>query len=62
MSASTAKLISAFEALKTEEKQEFVLEIIHHLPRWDAGPLDDAVAAGAGDQLAAMLAEEERAA
>ena len=61
MSAATAKLLSEFQALGVEEQQEFVREIIHHLPPWDSGPLSDDVAAAAGDQLAAMLGEEERA-
>jgi hypothetical protein len=38
MSAATAKLLSEFETLGTEEKQEFVREIMHHLPQWDSGP------------------------
>ena len=59
MSTATARLLSEFEALRVEEKQEFVREIIHHLPPWDSGPLSDDVAAA--DQLAAMLGEEERA-
>jgi hypothetical protein len=61
MSAATAKLLSEFQALRVEEKQEFVREIIHHLPPWDSRPLSDYVAVAAGDQLAAMLGEEERA-
>ncbi len=61
MSDATAKLLSEFEALQVEEKQEFVREIIHRLPPWDSGPLSDDLAAAAGDQLAAMLGEEERA-
>jgi len=56
-----AKLLSEFEALGVEEKQEFVRELIHHLPPWDSGSLPDEVAACAGDQLAAMIEEEERA-
>ena len=59
MIAVTAKLVSEFEALRVEEKQEFVREIIHHLPPWDSGTLNDDVAAAAGDQLAAMLGEEK---
>ena len=58
MSTATAKLLSEFEALLGEEKQEFVQEVIHHLPPWDSGPLIDDVAAAAGDQLTAMLDEE----
>ena len=61
MSSATAKLLSEFEALRVEEKQEFVREVIHQLPPWDSAPLSDNVAAAAGDQLAAMLDEEERA-
>jgi len=61
MSAATAKLLSEFQALRVEEKQEFVREIIHRLPPWDSGPLSDDVAAASGDQQAAMLGEEERA-
>jgi hypothetical protein len=61
MSTVTARLLSEFETLRAEEKQEFVQEVMRHLPPWDSGPLDDDVAAAAGDQLAAMLEEEERA-
>ena len=61
MSANTARLLSEFEALGLDEKQEFVRELIHHLPPWDSGPLSDDVAAAAGDQLAALIEEEERA-
>jgi hypothetical protein len=61
MSTATAKLLSEFEALPVEEKQEFVREVIQHLPPWDSGRLNDDVAADAGDALAAMLDEEERA-
>ena len=61
MSTAMAKLLSEFEALPVEEKQEFVREVISHLPPWDSGPLSDDVAAAAGDQLAAMVDQEERA-
>jgi hypothetical protein len=61
VNAAIVKLLSEFEALAVEEKQEFVQELIHHLPPWDSGPLSDDVAAAAGDQLAAMIDEEERA-
>jgi hypothetical protein len=60
MSSATAKLLSEFEALPIAEKQEFVREVFHHLPPWDSGPLDDNVTASAGDQIAALLDEEER--
>jgi hypothetical protein len=62
MSSATAKLLSEFESLRVEEKQEFVREIIAHFPLWDSAPLSDEVAAAAGDELAAMLEEEECAA
>ena len=61
MSSATAKLLSEFEALPIEEKQEFVREVINHLPPWNSGPLSDDAAAAAGDALAAMLDEEEDA-
>ena len=61
MSTDTAKLLSEFEALPVEEKQEFVQEVINHLPPWDSGPLSDDVGAAAGDALAESLDEEERA-
>ena len=61
MSSATAKLLSEFEALRIEDKQEFVREVIHHLVAWDSGPLSDDVAAAAGDGMAAMLDQEERA-
>ena len=61
MSTTTAKLLSEFEALPVEEKQEFVREVINHLPPWDSGPLSDDVAAAAADSLAERLDEEERA-
>ncbi len=61
MSTATAKLLSEFEALPAEEKQEFVREVIDHLPPWDSGPLTDETVAAAADALAAMLDEEERA-
>jgi hypothetical protein len=61
MSTATAKLLSEFEALSVEEKQEFMQEVINHLPPWDSGLLSDEVAATAGDALAERLDEEERA-
>jgi len=59
MSATMTKLLSEFEALDVEEKQEFVRVLIDHMPPWDSGSLPDDVAAAAGDQLAAMIQEEE---
>ena len=61
MSSATAKLLSEFEALPAEDKQEFVRTLINHLPPWDSGPLSDDVVAAAGDALAQGLDGEERA-
>ena len=59
MSAATAKLISEFERLAPAEKEEFAREFLQRLPPFDSGPLSDDVAAAAGDDLAAMLDQEE---
>lgn len=59
MSNTTAKLLSEFEALRLEDKQEFLREVIRLLPPWDSGPLSDDVAAAAGDHLAAAHDDEE---
>jgi hypothetical protein len=61
MSTATAKMLSEFESLPTEEKHEFVRAVMRHLPLWESGPLDDDLVAAAGDQIAAILDEEERA-
>jgi hypothetical protein len=61
MSTATAKLLSEFESLPKEEQREFVRAVMRHLPPWESGPLDDDLVAAAGDQIAAMLDEEERA-
>jgi len=61
MSTATAKLLSEFEALPVEQQQEFVKEVINHLPPWDSAPLSDDAVATAGDALATMLHQEERA-
>ena len=60
MSTAAAKLLSEFERLATQEKQEVIRELVLRFPAWDSGPLDDAVAAAAGNQIAAILDEEER--
>lgn len=59
MSAATAKLISEFESLAPLEKEEFARELFRRLPPWDSGPLDDDLVAGAGDQLAAIIQQDE---
>jgi hypothetical protein len=61
MSNATAKLLSEFQALRVEEKQEFVREVLYRLPPWDSGALTDEIATAAGDHLAVMLDQEERA-
>ena len=59
MSSVTAQLLAQYETLPAEEKREFVDELFRRLPRFDSGPLDDALIAAAGDQMAAMLDKEE---
>jgi hypothetical protein len=59
MSAETAALLTAFETLPLEEQQAFVKEIFRRLPPYDSGPLEDEVVARAGDELAALLEQEE---
>jgi hypothetical protein len=59
MSAAAAKLISEFERLAPADKMEFVRELLHRLPPWDSGPLDDDLVAAAGDDLAQMIEAEE---
>jgi hypothetical protein len=56
-----SKIASEFEALPVEQQQEFVREVMNHLSPWNSGPLNDDAVAAAGDALAAMLHEEERA-
>jgi hypothetical protein len=62
MSAVAEKVIAAFESLPAEEKQAVAKEILRRLPTFDSGRLDDNEVAHAGDQLAAMLDEEENGA
>jgi hypothetical protein len=59
MSAETAQLLAAFEVLPAEEKQVFVKELFRRLPPYDSGLLEDDDVARAGDELAAMLEQEE---
>ncbi len=60
MSAETAQLLAAYEALPVQEKQMFVRELFQRLPPVDSGPLEDEDVARAGDIIAAMLDQEER--
>jgi hypothetical protein len=59
MGVVAEKLIAQFETLPADEKQAVAREILRRLPSYDSGPLDDDVAAHAGDQMAALLDEEE---
>lgn len=59
MSTATAQLIAEFEALPTEEKKLFVREVFRRVLPYDSGSLDDQEIALAGDELAALLEQEE---
>ncbi len=59
MSTATTTLLAAFEVLPDSEKQQFVNAVCRRLPPVDSGPLDDDLVARAGDDLAALLAQEE---
>jgi hypothetical protein len=59
VSVIAEKLIAEFESLATEDKQAVVREILRRLPPYDSGPLADEDVALAGDNIAAMLDEEE---
>jgi hypothetical protein len=59
VSATAAKLLSDFEALSLVEKEEFARELFLRLPPLDSGPLDDDLIASAGDQLAAIIEQDE---
>ena len=59
MSTPTTTLLAAFEVLPDSEKQQFVNAVCRRLPPIDSGPLDDALVAQAGDDLTALLAQEE---
>ena len=61
MSTAATALLTACEVLPENEKQPLVNEFFRCVPPYDSGPLDDRVAARAGDDLAAMLREEEHA-
>jgi hypothetical protein len=59
MGTAPKQIIAAFEALSANDKQLVAKEILRRLPPFDSGPLDDEQVALAGDQLAAILQEEE---
>lgn len=60
MSAAATKLLTEYEALPLADKHEFVRELVRRFPPWDSGELSDKTAAAAGDELAAMLGQQER--
>jgi len=59
VSVVAEKLIAEFESLPVEERQAVVKEILRRHPFYDSGALDDNEVALAGDNIAAMLNEEE---
>jgi len=59
MSIVAEEVIAAFESLPAHEQQAVAREILRRLPPYDSGSLDDGDVALAGDQLAAILEEEE---
>ena len=59
MSTATTALLAAFEVLPDADKQQFVSEVCRRAPQFDSGALDDQIAAQAGDDMAAILAQEE---
>jgi len=64
MSTQTVQLLEAFEALPSDEKQAFALEILRRtreLPL-DFGPITDEEIGEAGKALFAFLDQEENAA
>jgi hypothetical protein len=64
MSEQTAQLLDAFEALPSDDKQAFAVEIMRRtreLP-FDSGPITDEEIGEAGKALFALLDQEENAA
>jgi len=59
MSAQTAELLDAFEALPEEEKRIFTAAFLRRAIPFDSGPLDDEETAHAADSLFAALGAEE---
>ena len=55
MGSQTAQLLEAFEALSEAEKRVFTVEFLRRAVPFDSGPLDDAEATDAADQLLASL-------
>jgi hypothetical protein len=64
MSEQTAQLLEAFEALPSDDKQAFAVEIMRRtreLP-FDSGPITDEEIGEAGKAIFALLDQEENAA
>lgn len=64
MSEQTAQLLSAFDALPSDDKQTFVVEIMRRareLP-FDSGPIADEEIGETGKAMFALLDQEENAA
>ena len=64
MSEQTAQLLDAFEALPSDDKQAFAVEIMRRtreLP-FDSGPITDEEIGDAGKAMFALLDQEENAA
>ena len=64
MSEQTVQLLDAFEALASNDKQAFVVEIMRRtreLP-FDSGPITDEEIGEAGRAIFALLDQEENAA
>ena len=59
MSTATAALLAAFDVLPDSDKQQFVNTVCRRVPPYDSGLLDDELVARGGDDLAAMIAQEE---
>lgn len=61
MSDATANLLTAFEALPSEERHAFLNEALRLVMPYDSGPLDDEEFASVGDEIMAALDAEEDA-
>jgi hypothetical protein len=64
MSEQTVQLLDAFEALPSDDKQAFAVEIMRRtreLP-FDSGPITDEEIGEAGKAMFALLDQEENAA
>ena len=64
MSAQTVQLLDAFDALPSDDKQTFVVEIMRRAREWpfDSGPITDEEIGEAGKRVFALLDQEENAA